>query len=71
MQWFKQFFLQFNDMARFSNGHCTSRRGISLRGYPIEGPWGRLYVHRLSSTSRLGATDLNCTPKRGFFYIRQ
>ncbi len=36
-----------------------------LRGYPIHRSWVRLYVHRLSPTSVLVATAMNCPRNRG------
>ena len=46
-------------------GAASQRERHPLRGYPIDRSWGSLYVHRLSSTSVLGATVMNCPRKRG------
>ena len=46
-------------------GAARRRERHTLRGCPIDRSWGRLYVHRLSPTSGLGATAKNCPRKRG------
>ena len=46
-------------------GAASQRSRHTPRGHPIPRVWRRLYVHRLSPTSRRGTTALNCPLKRG------
>ncbi len=46
-------------------GAASQRSRRTPRGHPIYRIGGRLYVHRLSPTSGLGTTALNCPLKRG------